>query len=302
MRILDGKRERGAHLIAVERAVAGTAEPARALQRPVAGARVFVCHRGAGFVAAEAGASRPVIFTAAEPLEAETLVRQPHRPVGIAFARRDRISHAGDERIAHHDFADQPQRRAVRQNDVDAGDGRPAADEASLHLFVARAAHLPRVAVAVVEAPGAALVRRQGSGKRDADAMIARGKIALALAVAVAEFEKPAGAVDAQPFDHLARPAAAVALAGQALLSREHAAAAQRGNVTLEVGLVAEQAESAFDLPLDVRCGAGRGLRVDRLSAPGRQHEEEADDEERAHGICRDRRRPMISMADAAEM
>jgi len=72
--------------------------------------------------------------------------------------------------------------------------------------------------------------------------------------------------------------------------------------VTLEVGLVAEQAESALDLPLDVRCGAGCGLRVDRSSAPGREHNEEADDKESAHGICRDRLRRMISMADAAEM
>ena len=161
---------------------------------------------------------------------------------------------------------------------------------------------MPRVAVAVVEAPGATLVRRQGSGKRDAHAMIAWGKIALAFAVAIAEFEKPARAVDAQPIDRVARPAAAVGLARQAPLGREHATAAHRGNVTLEVGLVAEQAESAFDLPLDVRCGAGCGLRVDRLFAPGREHKEEADDKERAHGICRDRRRPMISMADAAEM
>jgi len=131
--------------------------------------------------------------------------------------------------------------------------------------------------------------------------MIAWGKIALALAVAIAEFEQPARAVDAQPIDRVARPAAAVGLARQAPLGREHATAAHRGSVTLEVGLVAEQAESAFDLPLDVRCGAGCGLRVDRLSAPGREHKE-ADDKERAHGICRDRRRPMISMADAAEM
>jgi hypothetical protein len=192
-------------------------------------------------------------------------------------------------------------RRTVRQNDVDAGDGRPVADETSFYLFVARAAHLPRVAVAVIEAPGATFIRRQGSGKRDAHAMIARGKIDLAFAVAIAEFQQPAHTVDAQPFDHVARPAAAVGLAGQAPLGREHAIAAHRRNVTLEVGLVAEQAESVLDLPLDVRCGAGRGLRVDRLS-PGREHKEEADDKERAHGICRDRLRPMISMADAAEM
>jgi len=81
--------------------------------------------------------------------------------------------------------------------------------------------------------------------------MIARGKIDLAFAVAIAEFQQPAHTVDAQPFDHVARPAAAVGLAGQAPLGREHAIAAHRRNVTLEVGLVAEQAESVLDLPLD---------------------------------------------------
>src|SRR5689334_20860788 len=74
MRILDGERERGAHLITVERAVAGTAEPARALLRPLAGPRVLIRHRGAGFITAEPGASRPVIFTAAETFEAKALV------------------------------------------------------------------------------------------------------------------------------------------------------------------------------------------------------------------------------------
>src|SRR5262249_59270863 len=148
---------------------------------------------------ADGAAAGAVISTAANPLEAEARVRQPPRRVGIAFARRDRISHAGDERIAHHDLADQPQRRAVRQNNVDAGDGRPVADETRLHLFVASAADLPRVAVAVVEAPGATFIRRQGSGKRDAHAMIARGKIALAFAVAIAEFQEPARTVYPHP-------------------------------------------------------------------------------------------------------
>src|SRR5436190_14870725 len=74
MRILDGERERGAHLITIERAVAGTTEPARALLRPVAGPRVLIRHRGAGFITAEAGASWPVIFTATETLEAKPLV------------------------------------------------------------------------------------------------------------------------------------------------------------------------------------------------------------------------------------
>src|SRR5262249_56320335 len=105
----------------------------------------------------------------------------------------------------------------------------------------------------------------KGSGMCDAQGMIAWGKISLALAVAIAEFEQPARAVDAQPIDRVARPAAAVGLARQAPLGREHATAAHRGNVTLELGLVAEQAASAFDLPLDAPCGAARGLRQDRF-------------------------------------
>src|SRR5262249_61257272 len=96
----------------------------------------------------------------------------PPRGWGRPCPRRDRIAHAGDERVVHHDFADQPQRRAVHQTDVDAGDRRPITDETSLYLFVARAAHLPRVAVAVVEAPGATLIRRQCYGMRDARAML----------------------------------------------------------------------------------------------------------------------------------
>src|SRR5262249_58775527 len=106
----------------------------------------------------------------------------------------------------------------------------------------------------------------------------------------------PAGAVHARPFAQVARPAAAVALACQTPLGRQHAIAMRRGNVTLEVGFVAEQAESALDLPLDVWRGAGCGLRVDSVSAPGReQEEEEANDEESAHGVCRDRASPCLA-------
>ncbi len=41
VRLLDGERERGAHLIAVKRAMAGGTHPARAVARPV-------CCRGSG--------------------------------------------------------------------------------------------------------------------------------------------------------------------------------------------------------------------------------------------------------------
>src|SRR5262249_59224553 len=160
-----------------------------------------------GLGGAHAGPPGRLLVPPPEPLKTNALGGQPHRPVGIAFARRDRISHAGDERIVYDDLADQPQRRTVRQNDVDARDGRPVADETSLHFFVASSGHLPRVAVAVVEAPGATFIGRQGPGKRDAHAVVARRQIALALAVAIAGFQQPARTVDAQPFHHVARPA-----------------------------------------------------------------------------------------------
>ena len=57
--------------------------------------------------------------------------------------------------------------------------------------------------------------------KHHAHAVVARRQIALAFPVAIAEFQEPARAVDAQPFDRVARPAAAVALACQAPLGRE---------------------------------------------------------------------------------
>src|SRR5215470_5530876 len=89
VRALDGKRERGAHLVAVERAMAGPALPARALPRP--GGGVGIAAGLARSVAAIAGAAGAVIFRIArqEAAEAEALVGEPHRAVGIAFAGRD---------------------------------------------------------------------------------------------------------------------------------------------------------------------------------------------------------------------
>src|SRR5262249_17649001 len=68
--VLGRERERGAHLIAVERAVAGTAEPARALARPLARPGVLAGNGVAGLVAVEAGAAGTIIFEAVEALEA----------------------------------------------------------------------------------------------------------------------------------------------------------------------------------------------------------------------------------------
>src|SRR5262245_15933889 len=188
--------------------------------------------------------------------------------------------------IAHYDLADQPQRGAVGQNDVDAGDRRPAADEASLDLLVAGGIDLPRVTVAVIEAPHAAFIGRQGSAERDADAVIARRHIDFALAVALAGFQEPAGAVDAEPVDDVARPTAAVAVLGQEPLGRDHAIAAHRTDVALEVGLAAEQAKAALHFPLDVWRAGGFTFRAGNVAAATRNHDRKGEDENRKHSVC----------------
>ena len=134
--------------------------------------------------------------------------------------------------------------------------------DAGVDLLVAGRAHLPRRTLAVVEAPDTALVRGQRPGQDDAHPMLARGKIDLALAVPVAELEQPPAAVDAQPLDRVARPAAAVALAGEAALRLQNAVAARRRDVTLEVGFAAEQAKPVLDLPFDARHCAARLARA----------------------------------------
>src|SRR5438445_150377 len=103
MRAFHRERERGAQLIAVERAMAGGAHPARALPRPILAAEIFARQGSAGLVAGEAGAAGAVIFAAGKPLEAETLVGEPHRPVGISFTGGNRVAHSGDEHVAHAD-------------------------------------------------------------------------------------------------------------------------------------------------------------------------------------------------------
>src|SRR5438093_5214233 len=55
VRVLDRKRERGARLVAVERAMAGAALPARTLPRPVGSVGIVAGVAGAGAVAAIAG-------------------------------------------------------------------------------------------------------------------------------------------------------------------------------------------------------------------------------------------------------
>ena len=100
-------------------------------------------------------------------------------------------------------------------------------------------------------------------------------EIGFALAVALAEFQQPAAAVDAQPLDRVARPAAAVARGRQPLLGRQHAVGAGF-DVAAEVGLAAEQAEAVLHLPFDPgRRRARRGQRPRRMPRQRRDQGQE---------------------------
>ena len=123
--VLDRERQRGAQLIAVQRAVAGGRHPARAVAVPVAG-------RGgraggavvAGLVALVAEPARPEIFAARraeEAPEAEALVGERDRPVGIAFAGGDRVAHSRDQQIADLDLGRDAVDAVVRPGDADGG-------------------------------------------------------------------------------------------------------------------------------------------------------------------------------------
>src|SRR5262249_59620461 len=104
VRAPDRKRERGARLVTVERAVARAAFPARALPRPVLGAGIAAGLDRAGSVAGEAVAARLIVFADAAAEEApvaETRIGQPHGTVRIALAGSDRIAHVGDQQVAY---------------------------------------------------------------------------------------------------------------------------------------------------------------------------------------------------------
>src|SRR5581483_2868708 len=94
MGVAHREGERGAGLVAVERAVARRVEPESAVALPVG----ECIRRLAGAAALEACAARPVILAAARAeigAEAEALIRQRQRPVRIALAGGDAVAEAG---------------------------------------------------------------------------------------------------------------------------------------------------------------------------------------------------------------
>ena len=214
VRIAHGERERGAGLVAVERAVAGRIGPQRALALP----DLQRVRRLAGAAALVAGAARPVILRGRARqiiAEAKAFVGQRDRAVGIAFAGGDAVAEAGDEDVAHRDLG----RDALVA--LGAGDvHRRHRGAAVAHAVVDRLGAIERRAlrtVAVVERPGAGGADRNGAGQPHHDRMVDRRQIAFLDAVAGAGLVDAAGEIDAEPVDGVARPAAAVALHSQRL-------------------------------------------------------------------------------------
>ena len=252
VRILDRERERGAHLIAVERAMAGAAHPARALPRPIARLRDPRPARAAGLVAVEAGAAGPEIFDRRRSCES----RSPRPKAGSRgpdCLRRRRWNRPcrRSARRAPAISVDEPLRGAVRQHDVDARERRAAVAHAQLHFVVAGGVHLPGRAVAVVEAPGADRrlaaarppARRRCDGRAAPDRFRARRR-ARRIRAACRRGRRTA----ARPCRAPSRGRRSRAPGAARPRARRRRA---RGDVALEIGLVAEQAEAVLDFPFD---------------------------------------------------
>ena len=152
-------------------------------------------------------------------------------------------------------------RGAVRQADIDDGDGRRAITHAQFQFIRAGGGDLLGRAFAVIEGPRAQCAWRQRADNADADAMVRRRHEILALAVALAGFRNLSGLVDAEIADHVACPAAPVGRARQPLLGREHAVAARCRRVAAEIGLVTEQAETVLYFPFDAQIARHRDQR-----------------------------------------
>src|SRR5262249_48811694 len=180
----------------------------------------------ARLVALEADAAGPEVFGASggdEIAEAEAVVGERDRTVGIAFAGGDRIAEAGDQQVAHLDRTVRPPGDAAGRRDVDRDRRGGAVAGAQVDVLAAARRERLRRRLAALEGPGAARVGRNLAGEAHGDAMVGRCKIGFAHAVAQAGVEHATGAVDAQASHHVARPAAAVGLLRQRLLGLEDA-------------------------------------------------------------------------------
>src|SRR5581483_2254594 len=227
--------------------------PPRAVALPFAqGFRAgFRCAAAAALVAAVTLAAGPEVLIAGKIAEAEANVGKPHRLVRVAFAGADGIAESRDQQVAHGDFGGCLLDAAVRRHDADAGDGRLAIAQAHGHVLAAIDGDALHGDGAVVKIPGTTRSLGHLSGEHGVDAVIFRGEIILGFAVTLADIAQPARGVDAKPIDHVLRPAAAVTCAFHARLRGADAVLLQRGDLALEIGIVAEQAETIFHLPFN---------------------------------------------------
>ena len=199
VRVLDREPERGAQLVAVERAVACPAHPSRRKQRPafaVIGGAAGI----AGAVAPKADAARTEKFglpRRVEAAEAEALVGERHRTVRIAVARRDGVAEPGDQEIAHGDVLHGAADRLAGDRDVDGRRGGAAVAGAKRHRRRAVGIDDARLGVAVGEAPGAGGAGRDLAGRPHLDAMVGGREIIFAHAVAGALVDDLADRVEA---------------------------------------------------------------------------------------------------------
>src|SRR5271166_6011468 len=158
MRVFGCERNCGPRLVAVEGAMAWTAEPAGALACPCIETGL-PRDRGAGLVSTEARSARPKIFASPQAFETKALVRQPNWSIGIAFPSSDGIPHSGNQHIAYLNLGNEPLRGRVGENDVDGDQRRPAIAHPRMDLLAAIRLHLPYRSALLMEAPDTATVR-----------------------------------------------------------------------------------------------------------------------------------------------
>src|SRR6185437_3621258 len=251
VRLLDGERERGTDLVAVKRPMARGAHPARAVVRPVLRGNVVRRSALAGSVAGKAGATRPIILSAAEAPEAEAALKLD-RLVGIALTRRNGIAEPGNKQVAHVYFGRDALRRAVTKRNVDRRNrGMPGAHP-HFDFRIARRADWLKRSAAVVERPRASLALRDRARYGDADRMVTRIQVVLISAVAVAGLQQVAVIVEAQIADDVLGPADAAIGCLQPPFLGEYPVAAACRHLVQEIRLLAEQPEAILHLPYDV--------------------------------------------------
>ena len=221
--------ERGAHLVAVERAMAGAAMPARALARPGVGMRVRSARsRRSGCRCSRRGRAGSTRWSRRRGSGGSRSLRRRAAPARSGLPSPAAIESPSPAISTSRTWISVTTRWAVPSGSAMstvAVVGRPCTTRSRIS-----SSHEPancrgsldpssNVQTQLTASAGAA-------GEHDADAMVAGRQIDFARAVALADLHQPAGAIDAQALDRVARPAAAVALDRKPPLGAEHAVVA----------------------------------------------------------------------------